>query len=142
MNESLGANLNSKNPLHKTKKLKKAVFDANNSRNRDIWSIHKALGRISLYTSSEEALEWWDNANNSHDEESWLAGGEKYEDAAIFVYYNTTSNELFSIQFRDDGKYTICFTKRSDVIDRKTYLEILGDENVIKIDELTFQEPS
>lgn len=63
-NEYVNASFNSKNPkknLHKSKKLRKSCYDANNSRNRDILSRAQAQGK-SMYlddviTSEEEIHE-------------------------------------------------------------------------------------
>lgn len=39
-------------PLHKTKALRKACYDSNNARNRDILTIAKATGKINSYDYS------------------------------------------------------------------------------------------
>jgi len=45
--EYLGANLNGNGKrLHKTKKLRKDCFDMNNARNRDVYSVSRATGRL------------------------------------------------------------------------------------------------
>jgi len=62
--EFLGANLNEnknkkynrKSNLHKSKKHRKSVFDANNARNRDIFSRSRAMGVLDFdITTPEEA---------------------------------------------------------------------------------------
>lgn len=53
MVEYLGANLKENDkPLHKTKKMRKSCFDMNNSRNRDIMSIKKAIGDLNYITDN------------------------------------------------------------------------------------------
>lgn len=58
LEESVNANFNhSGKILHNTKKLRKACYDRNNSRNRDILSRAKASGRtISLNSLAEGAV--------------------------------------------------------------------------------------
>jgi hypothetical protein len=54
MNEFLGANLKeSERLMHNNKTLSKSVYDANNSRNRDIYNVARTGGRLD---SLDEAL--------------------------------------------------------------------------------------
>lgn len=60
MEEHLGAQLNeqtlknkyNRKPLHKTKKRVKDCYDRNNARQRDIYGLSKATGRLDDYNSS------------------------------------------------------------------------------------------
>lgn len=59
MEEHLGANLDekrhkkkyNKKVMHKTKKLKKDCFDRNNARQRDIYGLSKATGKLEDYNT-------------------------------------------------------------------------------------------
>jgi len=59
MEEDLGARFNHKGKkIYKNKKKKLESFNRNNSRNRDIYSIAKASGKV-LDVSMEEAIRTW-----------------------------------------------------------------------------------
>lgn len=141
MNEHVGANLSGKNTLHDTPEMKKEVFDANNARNRDIWSIHKAIGRISYYTSGEDALKFWEEITADHiafDEEAWMKPQtEDYQDAVVMLFYNRVTDELFSVQYNDEQQgYLVIYDNSTELIkDRKRYVELVTNPDVIKIDE-------
>ena len=135
MFEELGANLQD-TKFNKSKKNKKRVFDANNSRNRDIWSIHKALGRISFYTSDTEALEWWQSQQQDIDELSILDKPE-YEETELQLYYNKKTDQIFGIKFLDSGEYEYHSKQHKRIITRKEYQSLITDENVMKVNEPT-----
>lgn len=135
MFEELGANLQD-TKFNKSKKNKKRVFDANNSRNRDIWSIHKALGRISFYTSDTEALEWWQSQQQDVDELSILDKPE-YEETEMQLYYNKKTDQIFGIKFLDNGEYEYHSKQHKRIICRKEYQSLITDENVMKVNEPT-----
>lgn len=135
MFEELGANLQD-TKFNKKKKDKKRVFDANNSRNRDIWSIHKALGRISLYTSDIEALEWWEGRQEDVDELAFLNKPE-YEETELQLYYNSKTDQIFGIKFLDDGTYEYHSRQHKRIISRKEYQSLITDKDVNKVNEPT-----
>lgn len=66
-NESINASFdkNPKKNLHKTKEQKKACYDANNARNRDILSRAQAQGKsVSLEEQLEEPLGFSESSEN------------------------------------------------------------------------------
>lgn len=77
MEEFVGARLNgSGKKLHKTKKLTKDCFDRNNSRNRDVYAIARATGRLYEYDPylDEESFDiedkWIEDIDNKNSSES------------------------------------------------------------------------
>lgn len=56
MNEHLNANMNSTaTNLHRSKKMKRACYSANNARNRDVYSIAKATGRVDHNVQADQS---------------------------------------------------------------------------------------
>lgn len=61
MEEYLGARFNHKRKkIHKEQKYKKSSYDMNNARNRDIYSVAKATGRIADW-DADKAYEYWED---------------------------------------------------------------------------------
>lgn len=56
--EYLGARLNGEGKkFHKNKRLRKDCFDRNNSRNRDIYSISNAVGKLDRHSDMQKIIE-------------------------------------------------------------------------------------
>lgn len=67
MEEELGARLNHKGRiLNKSKKQRKRVFDANNARQRDVYSQLRAQGRL-FFGNTTEVIERWQEMYNDPD---------------------------------------------------------------------------
>lgn len=70
MEEDLGARFNHcGKKIYKKQSKKRESFNRNNARNRDIYSIAKATGKISD-VSTEDAVQYWENTyvdNNYED---------------------------------------------------------------------------
>ena len=70
MEEDLGARFNHKGKkIYKKKSKKRESYDRNNARNRDIYSIAKATGKISDVSTEEAVSVWEDNYVNENYED-------------------------------------------------------------------------
>lgn len=67
LNEWLGANT-TKAKFHKSKKDRKKVYDANNARNRDIYSNQRATGRFVDYEKIRKQIDEVHGSDNPEDD--------------------------------------------------------------------------